>query len=249
MKRFFTTMIILTIALFSALLLILPACADDWIPPDPFYVISEDGSRIFFVTPDDAHPEEHPHATGLYYNTNPPELIYLVDVPDNLALWEQDFFFTGDLDYFAWVPVVNLRGGRFGIDEPIAIVFYAHGNVQKVYGISDLVADQDLLILTASTTQWLNADMERGRFVSITGDHQLNIETIEGVTYVFDLLTGEIIERSGAMDDMEVDENIENGDISESSLPLDPLVLLAGAVIIVLVLVGIAMFFIRRRRS
>ena len=249
MKRLFSTMIVFTIILFSALLLILPVNADDWWAPDPFYVISENESRIFFVTPDDACSEEHPHATGLYYNTNPPELIYLVDVPDNLALWEQDFFFTSDLDYFAWVPVVNLGGERFGIDEPIAVVFYAHGNAQKVYGVSELVEDLDSLIFTVATTQWLNANAERGRFVSYTGDHQLTIETIEGVTYVFDLITGDIVERPGTIDDVEIDESVENGDISESTLRLEPLVLLAGVVIVVLILIGIVMLFIKRRRS
>ena len=246
MKRFFSTVNILVITLFSALLLILPAFADDWALPDPFYVISEDGNRIFFVTPSYANPTDYPYATGLYYNTNPPELIFLVENP-GCPLWEQDFVFSRDMKHFVWIPTVN--GSHYLTSETLALVFYAKGEVQKIYTVSDFVNDSDSLIFTVSTTQWINANAQRGRFVSFTGDNQLTIETIEEVTFVFDLLTGEIIERSGAIDDIEINESIENDNIFEPSFRFEPLVLLAGVVIVALVLIGIIVFFIRKRRS
>ena len=231
MRRLSKTITILCMTLLLVLPVI-PTYADDWIPPDPFYVISEDGSRIFIVTPDYAYSSDHPYATGLYYNTNPPELIYPVEVPDNWALWEQDFFFTGDLKYFAWVPVANLVGDRLNIDEPIALVFYAHGEVQKVYGISDLVDDLDVLVYTVSTTQWLQANAERGRFIDFTDDSRLTLQTKEDVSLVFDIRTGEIVEGRE-----------RNGGATSNTNVL----LIIGTMVLV-VLIGMSVVVIKRRK-
>ena len=191
MKRLIGTLIT-----FGLALLILPilVSADDFIPPDPFYIISGDGTKVFHVTPhlredlitwgEDEFPE-----TGLYYNTDPPIPIYLVTSPFVGChfgyLWEQDFFFSRDMQYFAWSPTTNTKG--------TAVVFFANGIAQKTYNISDLINDLDAVAETTTTLRWIYG--WRNENISFDAEtNLLTIKTIESQTYVFDITSGEIVE-------------------------------------------------------
>ena len=113
---------------------VLVVSADDFGPPQPFYIVSEDETKIFYFTPewyewanweDGAFPE-----TGLYYNTNPPKLIYLVDISDwQMCTWEGSFIFSEDMQSFAFRPTINLF--RAGVAQSTAILFFLNGMLIK----------------------------------------------------------------------------------------------------------------------
>lgn len=167
--------------------------ADDFIPPEPFYILSEDGTKVFHVTPEvredlvtwdkDIFP-----VTGLYYNTDPLIPIYLVESPFIACtfgfLWEQDFIFSRDMRYFAWIPSTNSKG--------TALVFFANGIAQRTYMVSDLVYDEDSIIMTTTTVGWMYNRHQTTMFDAQT--NLLTIQTVDGQTYVFDITSGEIIE-------------------------------------------------------
>jgi len=94
------------------LVMSIPAYADDWPPPEPFYVLSGCETMVFFVK-QNAYSSDWADfpPTGLYYNTDPLEQIYLVDkisLLNNEPLWEQDFVFSACMRYFVWIPQANI---------------------------------------------------------------------------------------------------------------------------------------------
>ena len=191
MKRIFS--------IISVLCIFLPltassANADDWPPPQPFYILSADGVLVFHVTPNfDARQRQIDDwadlpPTGLYYNTDPPAPIYLVDNPC-WALWEQDFLFSRDMHYFVWIPQTNALGNR---SDATALVFYAGGAVQKTYMVSDLVRDLDTVHFSTTTARWTNRNFRLiSNFRLI--NNRLIIRTVDRETLVFDITTGEMI--------------------------------------------------------
>ncbi|MCL2368359.1 MAG: hypothetical protein FWC72_05130 [Oscillospiraceae bacterium] len=176
------------------------ARADDFAPPPPFYILSEDGSRVFHFTPDDEWRDTNwwPPGmddwtdlppTGIYYNTDPLTPIYQIELPC-WVIWEHGFFFSRDMQYFVWFPAAN--GMVAGVTGEVALVFYANGTVQRIYMVSDLVEDADTLIRTAMSVLWLDwpsreFDAEQNR---------LSFTTVDGVRYEFDITTGEIVTHS-----------------------------------------------------
>ena len=158
--------------------------ADDFVI-DPFRIVSEDGSRVFIYTP---HPHFHQErdsilpATGLYYNTEPLELIYLIE--DIGWAFESDFVFSSDFRHLAFF-------GRMSFD--VALEFYEDGILIKRYMIDDLVEDMNEVSISTSRAWW---EERAGRSFDIT-NNTLTITTYDNLTYVFDITTGEIIESSG----------------------------------------------------
>ena len=190
MKRFFRTLFALVLTL---LLIPISANADDFIPPGPFYILSEDGTKVFHVTPELREDlitwakDDFP-VTGLYYNTDPLIPIYLVKSPFIACtfgfLWEQDFIFSRDMRYFAWIPTTNSKN--------TAVVFFANGIAQRTYMVSDLVYDEDSITETTTTVGWMYNRHQTTMFDAQT--NLLNIQTVDEQTYVFDITSGEIIE-------------------------------------------------------
>jgi len=169
------------------------ASADSWPQPEPFSVLSEDGARIFHVTPDsdwgqteiDDWADFPP--TGLYYNTDPLTLIYLVENP-GWALWEQDFIFSQDMQYFVWVPQMNAVQHNFQTSDATALVFFANGSVQKTYMVSDLVQNADAVSFSVTTARWTDRNVE---FDPAT--NRLALATVDGISYQFDITSGAIV--------------------------------------------------------
>jgi len=168
--------------------------ADDVAPPGPFYIVSEDGSRVFHVTPYwgcidmfAGYPK-----TGLYYNTTPPELIYLVE---NLCyiMWEVDFFFSDDMRYFAWAPQTNMI--RTSVYNATAIAFFKDGKLLREYKVADLI--RHIASVPQSTTMAMWVNLSSIRFNS--ADNQLTLTTVERMRYIFDITTGEIISSNRTM--------------------------------------------------
>jgi len=152
------------------------AYADDFPPPLPEIIESEDGSRVFVFNPleDRNYPD-----MGVYYNAEPLELIYLINL--DFATSDNCFRFSSDMQYFAFIPEVS---------QHTALKFYANGDLVKQYGISQLVEDMSAVGFSVSMAFWEN---RRERiFDSI--DNTLTITTVDGLRYVFDITTGELLE-------------------------------------------------------
>ena len=155
--------------------------ADSWVPPESFYILSDDEKYIFFLNhaEDESFPE-----TGLYYReTLVP--IFLMETP-HWGIWPSDLFFADDMRYFAWIPQVNAEQHNFDASNAVAIVFFAHGEVQKIHMVSNLVHQPDLVRWSVSTAGWQAAPpgME---------DDMLTVYTVDGRNIIFDIFTGEII--------------------------------------------------------
>lgn len=187
MRNKFGTIIFVVIAI--TLVASVTVAADDWAIPNPFYILSEDKSRIFFVNfPRDDIPDwldwsgfdYFSEKTGLYYNTNPPQLIYSVINPC-WNLQAQDFIFSRDIQYFAWIPTMNLRGGE--VKDALALVIYGNGVVLREYIVGDLV--ENFWGVSQSTTMvwWLRR--ESIEFNPET--NELMLTTVDNLTYLFTL--------------------------------------------------------------
>ena len=191
-----------TLFAFMLIILTIPFSvkADDFILPGPFYIVSRDETKVFHVIPplredlvtwdNDDFP-----ATGLYYNTDPLIPIYLVETPFEGSafgvVWEHDFIFSKDMQYFAWIPITN-GVALFDTTGTTALVFYANGVAQKTYMVSDLVYDADAVSWTTTTAQWIYCRSETMTFNAET--NRLTIKTVDGQTYVFDITSGKIVE-------------------------------------------------------
>ena len=160
----------------------LTAAADLWEPPEFFKVYSEDESMFFqFVPRDIKRIDSTRTMVSVYYNTEPPQLIHSWEFRD--LAYENDFFFSKDLQHFAFIPQA---------DFDIAVEFYSNGELVKTYSIRDLVRNYRRVFYTFSSAWWLKEGQDRP--ISQDGD-MLTITTIDGLTYVFDINTGDIIER------------------------------------------------------
>ena len=203
-------------AIFVSIILLLTsvttARADEGPPPQPFSVVSEDGTKVFYVTPHievllewmewvergyydwidtDGWSVDLPE-TGLYYNTYPRELIYSVWNPERNPQ-RGDFIFSNDLRHFVWIPERNLwllgASGWDGSDS-IALIFYADGLVQRTYRIADLVRNLDRVELSIGSAFWVNR-----RTIDFNSEtNLLTLTTVDNLTYVFDITTGAITE-------------------------------------------------------
>ena len=193
MKRIFGILIAFVFILF---LIPMSVNADDFIPPGPFYILSEDETKVFHVSPPF---REDTVKTGLYYNTDPLIPIYLVEIPfGGIAhghFWEQDFIFSRDMQYFVWIPATNAANWSDAA-RTAALVFFANGIVQKTYMVSDLIHDIDAVSWSTTMAMWIcTANHRRGRDIVFDAEtNRLTIRTVDFRTYVFDITSGEIIE-------------------------------------------------------
>lgn len=153
----------------------LTAYADDFPMPNPEIMESEDGNRVFVFNPleDDRYP-----AMGVYKNTEPLELIYLVNIEHMAFLI--NFYFSSDMQYFVFIPEAS---------QSVALEFYKNGELIQTYGISSLVKNMDAVGYSISMAFW--EDRNRRNFDS--ADNTLTITTVDNLTYVFDITTGEAI--------------------------------------------------------
>jgi hypothetical protein len=179
MKRFFTLVLAGMLLLTSAV----TASADSWIPAEPFEVVSADGSRVFRFDPGKNLWGEASLATaGVYSNTEPPTLIYAVE---GLRAWAymSDFYFSEDLTHFAFVPSPTVD---------TAVEFYANGSLTRRYEIHDLVRRESMIKRSESSLWWL--EESDPNVTSGPEANTLTLWTIDGLTYTFDLSTGDILQ-------------------------------------------------------
>jgi len=154
--------------------------ADDFVV-DPFRITSEDGSKVFIYTPNphfNRRRDSRLPATGLYYNTDPLELIYLLD--DIGWAFENDFFFSPDFRHLAFFRELSFD---------IALEFYEDGILIKRYMIDDLVKNMNEVWFSTSSAHWA----KRASRNFDTTNNILTVTTVDNLTHVFDIKTGETI--------------------------------------------------------
>ena len=274
MKRIFRMAFVICLILFFVNTPL--ASAPTWPQPMPFSIYSEDESRVFHVTPEDCgwsqfFGSDFP-PTGVYYNTVPRTLIYLVEFPC-WVFFESNFIFSSDMQYFVWFPARN-AAGDFTNRDATAMVFYANGTAQKTYMVSDLISDLDeIFTFWPLFTGWVyyggdpweqNFDTEidcsedclcyhlEERERGIIFDPKTNwltILTIEHETFVFDITTGEIIDPLTAIPN--VPSPPANLEEDESAIAVTGwLAVLVVFIGVILVFVGsIAVMSMKRRRE
>jgi len=200
MKRTALCMIVLTI-----LLTCTNALADSPPPPKATSVELENGDKIFFFSPpgfEDGQPQ-----TGLYYNTDPPEVIYLVQSVRSYPLYFDDnnTFLSSNGIHFAFFPLTFHNGNVPGTPDwqpgqedtneytASAVEFFANGQLIKRYTVSDLVKDNSKLSFSVSMIMWESwLSMETG-WLFDPEENTLTIGTVDGRIYTFDITTGDII--------------------------------------------------------
>ncbi|MCL2202075.1 MAG: hypothetical protein FWB75_08930 [Oscillospiraceae bacterium] len=145
----------------------------------PFSVESQDGSRVFI------YDWRRFQLVGVFYNTRLPQLIY------HISTWDiapGRFYISQDLNHFAVVTPWSLYS------RMSAVSFYSYGVLQASYFVPDLVRNSDSIHrfqLGLNEPSLLWEDYRRSSFNANTG--RLRISTRDGLTYVFDLYSGEMI--------------------------------------------------------
>jgi len=174
MKRI--TIFLVVLFIFTVIFGGITASADSFVMPEPFIRESEDGSRVFVFNP--LSDEDFP-AMGVYKNANPLELIYEINL--GFMVFDSDFHFTGDMRNFVFVPQVS---------QDIAVEFYREGTLMHSYRIPNLVRDGREVQYSVSMAFWY--DYESRIFDS--ANNTFTITTVDNLSYIFDVMTGEVIE-------------------------------------------------------
>lgn len=158
------------------------AYADKPIPPHS-WERAVGSYRFVMVWPYDATPlasgERRYPASGLYRADGPAEPLWTVD-------WyahEGEVFVAADGELLARM---GPWPGSEDYDE-LAVAFYRNGKLTKSYHVSDLVKSPETLPQSASHYMWHNG-------VTFDPDQlRLSVATIPGITYIFDVKTGQIL--------------------------------------------------------
>ena len=148
--------------------------ADSFPPPEPFEIWSEDGMKVFTWTP---IPEANLAQAGVYRND---ELVYSVENLPIMGESASSFLLSEDFRYLVFRPSVS---------KVVALGFFENGVLLRSYRIDELVRNMNLVTYSVTTASWENWSGRNFDTVSNT----LTIVTLDDITYVFDITTGEII--------------------------------------------------------
>jgi len=154
------------------------AYGDTFIPPQPFEIWSEDGTKVFRWNPEGY--ESRPGGTaqaGVYQNGT---LVYSVGNLPTMGVSASNFFFSADLRHFAFRPATG---------QIMALGFFEDGVLLRSYRIDELVRDMNVVTYTVTTALWEDWS---GRYFD-TVNNTLTIVTRNDLKYIFDITTGEII--------------------------------------------------------
>jgi hypothetical protein len=157
-----------------------------------------DGEKVFFMTPPGQENATN-RRSGLYRNTDPPEVIYHTDTyihQHNLYQWH----ISSNGVYFVVAPSVrisrhNVTLWEEGTDNVIVHIpvlrFYSEGIEQRRYEVGELMRDirnVHLFGMNRNWLSWTNVSPSLNPDTNI-----LTVVTIEDVTIKFDITTGEIV--------------------------------------------------------
>lgn len=156
------------------------AC-DRVVPRYPIRIESEDGSKVFYF-------DSTGHSrTGVFYNTQPLEVIYLLEDMGRHTGSNQ-FFFSNDFQYLA---IVRPSGpGR-------VLSFYRNGALIRHYTMGELMLDASRAFRVCNSTIWIG----EGQFPAAFNHrrNRLTIKTGDNLTHRFDIRTGRIIRDNEAI--------------------------------------------------
>ena len=178
--------------------------ADSYAEPTPYQIEFENGNKIFYMYPcylnhENGEPDDRWLQSGLYYNTEPLENIYLINslyAPNH----EQIYFYQGNLIFSDdGIYFVHMPWTQSGWNESIgqnphgggpAVEFYENGKMIKRYFVPNLVADETKLEYSVSHMYWEKA--EKRDFDTAT--NILTFTTVDDIIYRFDITTGNVID-------------------------------------------------------
>ena len=205
------------------LLISTTALADSFAEPEPSMIEIENGNKVFYMTPPEYIGDKYPQS-GLYYNTSPPEVIYVINSEHSGISYFSpgNVFISDDGMHFAHLPIPwhndnvpwnNTESWQVGQEDfseytTTVLEFYGKGALVKKYTVSDLVIDNSKLEFSVTMVGW-----EMGNARSFDSEsNTLLIRTVDGNTYTFDITTGAILESD--REDSQIITNVDSG-ISE----------------------------------
>ncbi|MCL2856760.1 MAG: hypothetical protein FWE19_03420 [Oscillospiraceae bacterium] len=204
-RKLIITLLLAAVIMFSGI----TAYADDWII-EPYRVESGDGSKVFYFNP--LHDSSYP-AMGVYYLNETSDSVYYFEITPTMLI-PGDLIFSDDFQYAVLVSS----------SQNVALEFFANGALIRYYTIEDLVGNTDMVSMSVSMARWKNH--ESVGFDSVA--NALTLTTVDNLTYVFDITTGEIV------------EDVESGGLGR-----------LGSTILVILSIGMAMgiVFLRAARN
>jgi len=177
-----------TTSIISIFLLLTSAAtlADSPAMPKDYVKSSENGQYEFrMYVPPYRSELQRTEQSGLYPDNS----------PDSEPLWTVDWYSFNVFPHSNGINLVRV-GPWASSTSDLAVAFYAKGEQIAQYLIEDLVEDNSKLRSTVSHFFWRTA------FDYDEQNNSLTIATVDGLEYVFSLLTGELI----AADDFEIDD-------------------------------------------
>jgi len=143
-------------------------------------VIELDDNRIFVVLHGSLEAKEGFAVSGLYYNTQPPQLIYMINDADSLRLRQWQLFISSDGTYVVAVahPLAHQR-----------VEFFANGMLFETHYFSDLVVDSSAIEVIGGRRIY---DQEELRRLNVE-TNEFYIITVDYIEYRFNIETGEIV--------------------------------------------------------
>ena len=117
----------------------------------------------------------------------------LLDYASSEELWRVEgysleAYLSKDGQYF--IRIGPWAKGREPSKEDVAVEFFRNGALLKSYSTADLVKDVSKVRPTSGHYFWRAKD---GNY-SFLASNNFNLKTVDGISYVFDVTTGEIIE-------------------------------------------------------
>lgn len=170
---FFIILLLITTLAFGGI----TALADSFVPPEPFEIWSEDGRYVFRWNPNDDSRSHWTAQAGVYRDD---VLIYSVENLPTTGESERSFYFSDDLRFMVFRPTVS---------QVAALGFFENGVLLRSYRIDELVRNMEVVTYSVSMASWENSSAR----VFDSDNNTLTIVTLDDITYVFDITTGEII--------------------------------------------------------
>lgn len=157
-----------------------PSFADTLRKSQPFVISS--GYSPYFV-------KMLPSAFGRGYAV----AFKLLDDESSEELWRvegysPEAYLSKDGQYF--IRIGPWAKGREPSKEDVAVQFFRNGGLLKSYSTKDLVKDVSKVRPTSGHYFWRAKDVN----YSFLAFNDFNLKTVDGISYIFDVRTGEIIE-------------------------------------------------------
>ena len=164
--------------------------ADSFLPPEPFEILSDDGSMVFRWIPS---ADYRTAQAGVYRSG---ELVWSVENLPTMGVSVSNFFFSQDFQHMIFIPTTHDFQSMIMREEStiVALEFYTNGELMKTHYISDIVRDMSRVQRSVTMAFWRTAFPETRTMADHIVEHDiLRIMTVERIIFDFCLTTGEIL--------------------------------------------------------